>query len=90
MQVGWLAPAGGVVGLDLVESDRFLSADCGPVTDCGPYLPSALLRYQAPSGEAELTIDQHLPSSLLDTPKVTGDVSSLQIDERVWTVGRDC
>lgn len=86
MQVNWLAPADGVAGLDLVTSDRYLSAECGPASDCGPYLPAAHLRYQAPSGEAELTIDQRFPTSLLDTPTLTGDMSSIEIEGQAWTV----
>ena len=86
-ELRWLAPLNGIDGFDLVEADRYLSADCGPLADCSPYLPAARLRYQAPSGEAELTIDHRYPSPMLETPTVTGDVSTIETGGRSWTVG---
>lgn len=87
MELQWLAPLSGIDGFDLVEADRYLSADCGPLTDCPPYLPAARLWYQAPSGEAELTIDHRYPSPMLETPPVTGDVSIIETGGRSWTIG---
>lgn len=86
-ELPWLAPLNGIDGFDLVEADRYLSADCGPLALCLPYLPAARLRYQAPSGEAELTIDHRYPSPMLETPPVTGDVTMIETGGQNWTVG---
>lgn len=85
--LSWLAPLNGIDGFDLVEADRYLSADCGPTTSCSPYLPAARLWYQAASGEAELTIEHRYPSPMLETPTVTGHVSMIEAAGRSWTVG---
>lgn len=89
--VPWLAPPDGVEGLDLVESDRYLDADCGAMIECDPYLPSARLRYESTDGMTSIAIAivQRFPAPRVPDEPVRGDVSGLDVGQRRFVIGVD-
>lgn len=87
--IPWLVLPDGVDGLDLVESERFLDAECGAMTSCDPYLPSARLRYESTDGTTSITIVQRFPARRVPVEPVRGDVSGLDVDQRRFVIGVD-